>query len=223
MTKNGARWGAVFDWDGVVIDSSLQHARSWDALAAQEGRVLPDGHFMKGFGKRNQEIIPEILKWTTEPAEVERIAFAKEETYRKQLVADRIGPLAGVVNWLESLRAAGIPCAVGSSTARANIDCALKLWGWDDYFADMVTAEDVRRGKPDPEVFVKAAQRLGLAPEQVVVFEDSLMGIEAARAAGAKVVGVAGTHDEAELAGVDRVVRRLDELTVPDLAAWFRD
>jgi HAD superfamily hydrolase (TIGR01509 family) len=205
----------------VVIDSRVQHARSWDALAATENRVLPEGHFIQGFGKRNQEIIPHILGWATDPEEVERISFAKEEAYRTQLVADRIEPLAGVVSWLESLRAAGIPCAVGSSTPRANVDCALKLWGWDSYFADMITAEDVHRGKPDPEVFVKAAQRLGLPPERVVVFEDSLMGIAAAHAAGARVVAVLGTHAEAEIPDVDRVVSRLDELTVEDVAAWF--
>ncbi len=114
---------------------------------------------------------------------MERLAFAKEECYREQLRADRIQPMAGVVSWLEALRTAGIPCAVGSSTPRANIDCAMSMWEWDGYFVDIVSAEDVSRGKPDPEVFVLAAQRLGLAPERVVVFEDSTMGVEAARMA----------------------------------------
>ena len=221
MIRNGARWGAIFDWDGVVIDSMLQHARGWDALAARENRILPEGHFKRGFGKRNQEIIPDILKWATDPDEVERLAFAKEECYREQLRADRIQPMAGVVSWLEALRTAGIPCAVGSSTPRANIDCAMSMWEWDGYFVDIVSAEDVSRGKPDPEVFVLAAQRLGLAPERTVVFEDSTMGVEAARAAGARIVAVAGTHPATKFSDVDRVVHQLDELTVQEVASWF--
>ncbi|HET7238289.1 MAG TPA: hypothetical protein VFI76_04645, partial [Terrimicrobiaceae bacterium] len=78
--------GAIFDWDGVVIDSSVQHERSWELLSDEIGKALPPGHFKKGFGKKNQLIIPEILGWSHDPAEIERLGNRKEELYR-ELVA----------------------------------------------------------------------------------------------------------------------------------------
>jgi len=123
---------------------------------------------------------------------------------------------------LERLRAAGVPCCIGSSTHRKNITTILGVLGFADLFGGMVTAEDVTQGKPHPDVFLKAAARMGRAPQRCVVFEDAFAGIEAARAGGMKVVGVATTHPAAELAGkVDRVVHRLDELSVEDLVALF--
>ena len=108
--------GAIFDWDGVIIDSSAAHEQSWELLAAAEHRVLPPGHFKAGFGRKNQVIIPQILKWATDPAEIERLAHRKEELYRDNLKNTGIAALPGVRELLEGLRAAGVPCLVGSST-----------------------------------------------------------------------------------------------------------
>jgi HAD superfamily hydrolase (TIGR01509 family) len=216
-----ATWGALFDWDGVIIDSSKHHEVSWERLAREAGRPLPEGHFKKGFGRKNEFIIPEILGWTRDAAEILRLSLRKEELYRT-VVADRgLDPLPGVRTWLERLRDAGVPCAIGSSTHRANIDLSLGLIGLAEFFSAIVTAEDVSHGKPDPEVFLTAAARLDRLPERCVVFEDALVGIEAAHAGGMRVVAVATTHPLAQLTAADRAVRRLDELTPSDLAAWF--
>ena len=216
-----ATWGALFDWDGVIIDSSSHHEESWERLARETGQPLPEGHFKKGFGRKNEFIIPEILGWTRDAAEIERISLRKEELYRT-VVADRgLDPLPGVRTWLERLRDAGVPCAIGSSTHRANIDLSVGLIGLAEFFSAIVTAEDVSRGKPDPEVFLTAAARLDRLPERCVVFEDALVGIEAAHAGGMRVVAVATTHPLVQLTAADRAVRRLDELKPSDLAAWF--
>lgn len=209
--------GAIFDWDGVVIDSRRQHAESWERLAAEEKRSLPEGHFLKGFGMKNDQIIPEVLEWTNEPAEIERLSLRKEELYREIVVENGIVALAGVRDFVETLVAAGIPCVVGSSTHRKNIETIIDVLGFQEFFGEMVTAEDVSHGKPDPEVFLMAAEKIGRKPEQCVVFEDAHVGIEAALAGGMKVVAVTTSHPREELEGANRVVDRLDELTIEDL------
>lgn len=208
----------LFDWDGVIIDSSKQHEESWERLAAEEGQSLPIDHFVQGFGKKNEFIIPNLLGWAHDPAEVHRLSLRKEALYREIVVEKGLEALPGVHTFLDRLRAAGIPTCVGSSTHRQNIDTILEVMGFTGLFDDIVTAEDVSAGKPHPEVFLKAAGKINRAPERCIVFEDAFAGIEAARAGGIKVVGVATTHNAATLTPlVDRVVHQLDELMVEDL------
>jgi beta-phosphoglucomutase family hydrolase len=218
---SGPSWGAIFDWDGVVIDSSQHHEESWERLAREEGRLLPEGHFKRGFGMKNEVIIPELLGWTSELDAVRRLSLRKEALYREVTREIGLKALPGVETWLRRLEAAGIPCAVGSSTHRENIALALELIGLAGYFRAVVSSEDVSHGKPDPEVFLKAAEKLGIEPARCVVFEDAHVGIAAARNAGMRVVAVASTHPIAELSEADMAVERLDELSVETLAAWF--
>jgi HAD superfamily hydrolase (TIGR01509 family) len=214
--------GVLFDWDGVIIDSSRQHEESWERLAAEGRLALPAGHFKAGFGKKNEWIIPELLRWTADPAEVRRLSLRKEEIYREIVVERGLNALPGVAEFLGRLRAAGVPCCIGSSTHRVNITTILGVLHFEGLFADMVTAEDVGHGKPDPEVFLRAAGKIGRAPGACVVFEDAFVGLEAARAGGMKAVGVATTHPAEALVGrCDRIVHRLDELDVADLLSLF--
>ncbi len=211
--------GAIFDWDGVVVDSSGPHEESWERLAAEIDKPLPERHFERSFGMKNEVIIPELLEWTKDPEEIGRLSLRKEELYR-EIVAERgIEPLPGVKVFLRRLAEAGIPCVIGSSTHRLNITTTLERLGVASYFAGLVTAEDVSQGKPAPEVFQVCARRIGVTPDESVVFEDAHVGIRAARAAGMRVVAVATTHPRESLAAADRVVDRLDELQVEDLYA----
>lgn len=217
--------GAIFDWDGVVIDSSRHHEESWNRLARESGRVLPEGHFLKGFGMKNEAIIPGILGWTRDEAEIRRLSLRKETLYREIIREWGLEPLPGVRVFLESLAAAGIPRIIGSSTHRLNITTSLELLGLAGFFSEhspcdlLISAEDVSHGKPDPEVFLKAAARIGVPPSRCVVFEDAPMGVEAALAGGMKAIGVAGTHGTSVLAKAHRVVNRLDELDPASLEA----
>ncbi|MEM9444988.1 MAG: HAD-IA family hydrolase [Verrucomicrobiota bacterium] len=213
----GIEIAALFDWDGVVIDSSRHHEESWERLADEEKRDLPPDHFKKGFGMKNEVIIPHMLKWTQDGDEVRRISLRKEELYREVVLEWGIDPLPGVREWLEILRAEEILCVIGSSTHRLNIETALDKLGLRHFFHELVTAEDVSRGKPDPEVFLRAAAKAAQPAERCVVFEDAHVGIDAAKAAKMKVVAVATTHPAAELRAADRVVSRLNELTLNDL------
>jgi HAD superfamily hydrolase (TIGR01509 family) len=222
QTTSSAPWGAIFDWDGVIIDSSRHHEESWERLAREEKRELPEGHFKAGFGRKNQYIIPEILGWAREETEVERISLRKEALYREVVREWGLEPLPGVQTWLERLRDAGVPCAIGSSTHRPNIDLSLSILGFASFFSAIVTAEDVTLGKPDPQVFLVAASRIQRPPERCVVFEDAFVGIDAAKAGGMRVIGVATTHPPEALNEADRAVRQLDELQADELASWFR-
>jgi beta-phosphoglucomutase family hydrolase len=212
--------GALFDWDGVIIDSAAQHEQSWEWLAELERLPLVEDHFKRGFGLKNERIIPGILGWTSDLEEVSRLSNRKEELYRELVVRDGVAPLHGVREFLTSLRARGVPCAVGSSTHRANIETIFRITGLGEFFQAVVAAQDVSHGKPDPEVFLKGAARIGVPPARCVVFEDAFAGLQAARAGGMKCVGVATTHMAELLVGkADRIVHRLDELDVAALVA----
>lgn len=214
------RAGVIFDWDGVIVDSSRLHELSWEALAMEEGRELPSGHFKAGFGRKNDHIIPNILGWNVSADEIVRMGRRKEELYRGMIGGSGIMPLPGVVEFLNRLETAGISSVIGSSTERRNIETILDAIGLRRHFSAIVAAEDVTRGKPDPQVFLLAAARLGKPPRDCIVFEDSYAGLEAAHAGGMKSVGVATTHPaEALRDRADRVVARLDELAVAEVEA----
>ena len=216
--------GVIFDWDGVVIDSSSLHKKSWERLAGESGNDLPEDHFKKGFGKRNAVIIPEILGWSKDPEVIEQLGKRKEELYREMGRAQGIPVLPGIKDLLEALRAEGIPCIIGTSTEKENVELACEQHDLSGFFSGAVCTEDVSNGKPDPEVFLKAASLARVEPQNCVVLEDSCHGIEAARRGGMKALGLATTRDERELieAGADLVVDNPSKLSIGLLESLFQ-
>jgi HAD superfamily hydrolase (TIGR01509 family) len=190
-------------------------------LAREEGKILPEGHFLKGFGRRNVEIMRDMLHWSEDLNEIQRLSLRKEELYREVVKDWGIEPLPGVRRWLERLREGGIACGIGSSTEEKNVKLGLEILDLEMFFKTAVTAEHVKRGKPAPDVFLEVARRLGARSERCVVFEDAPAGVEAGRAAGMKVVGVTTTHPGGHLESVDREVERLDELSIQEVESWF--
>ncbi len=163
---------------------------------------------------KNEDILPKVLGWTSDPLEIVRLSQRKENLYRELVRREGIKPLPGVVAWLKLLRQALVPCAIGSSTERLNIACVLEQTGLEEYFDEIVSADDVRRGKPDPQVFLLASEWIEVPPHRCVVFEDAPVGLQAAKAGAMKSVGVATTHPAESLQGADLKVTRLDELTL---------
>ncbi|WOO41954.1 HAD family phosphatase [Rubellicoccus peritrichatus] len=213
--------GAIFDWDGVVIDSSTAHEQSWERLSEEENLPLFEGHFKAGFGRKNAIIIPTILKWTEEPTEIKRLSNRKEALYREIIKEDGIDALPGIHDLLTFLNQKGIPCVVGTSTDRINVETIMDALGVRVFFQDIVSSEDVSHGKPDPEVFLKAAGKIDRAPERCLVFEDAHYGIEAGLRGGMKVVGVATTHPIEDLHQADMAVHRLNELDFEKMLEMF--
>jgi len=211
-TQVNSAWGVLFDWDGVVIDSSSQHERAWELIAAERGLMLPPDHFKKGFGKKNEVIIPE-LGWATSADAVKELADRKESIYRELVAKEGVIVLPGARELLRALQESGIPRAVGSSTPKENLEALFAATGLREYFTEVVCGSDVLHGKPDPEVFLTGAKLLGIHPSRCIVIEDAFAGIEAARRGGMKVVGVATTNPIESLSGCDLAVASMEEIT----------
>ncbi len=215
--------GVIFDWDGVVINSASLHEESWKLLAGELNLELPPGHFKRGFGKRNEIIIPEILEWTKTPELIKKWGNRKEELYREIGKEKGISLLHGIIPFLESLDKESIPCVIGTSTQRKNLELAFSQLKISHFFTDAVCSEDVVVGKPNPEVFVKAALKIKQKPEDCVVLEDSKHGIEAAKKGGMKAIGLATTRPSDQLFehGADIVVSSPADLNISLLHDLF--
>jgi beta-phosphoglucomutase len=202
--------GAVlWDMDGTLVDSEEYHWLSWRDTMQLEGISITHDQFLKTFGQRNDSILPQWLNSAATPESIIRIGDSKEELYRKLVHEGRIEPLPGVMDWIERLREQGWRQAVASSAPRKNIEVVLDAMGLAGFFDALVSAEDVTAGKPDPQVFQKGAERLGMPPARCIVVEDAVPGVEAARRAGMRCIGVSRT---AALIGADVVVRSLTDL-----------
>ena len=205
--------GVIFDWDGVVIDSSAQHERSWEILAKEISKPLSEGHFKLGFGKKNQVIIPEILGWAKDPEEIAALSDRKEAIYRELVRQSGVQILPGARELISALRLERIPCAIGSSTPRANLDAIFAATGLGELFEKIVSGDDVVHGKPAPDVFLLAAKLLGLPPAECLVVEDAHAGIESASRAGIPVLAVATTNPISELVAATGAVESLTDAT----------
>lgn len=216
-TLGGMLSGVIFDWDGVIVDSGEPHRKSWEIVAKKLGKVLPDHYFERSFGLKNTRLIPEILGWTRDPEEIERISDRKEEIYREVVKKEGIKTFPGLMELLDELNEKKIPYIIASSTARVNIEFVLSFLGIGNYFPLIVSAEDVVNGKPAPDIFLKALGILGCPREECVILEDAPAGIKAGLTAGIKVVGIGTSHAISELVGAQFIVESLKQLKLSDI------
>lgn len=210
-------FACIFDWDGVIIDSSEQHVEAWRRFAKEENFVFPEHHFKQSFGMKNEQIIPQLWKWTDDPDEIRRIDRKKEALYRDIMTEKGLVGLRGVYGLLDLLKENDIPCAIGSSAPMANIATGLDILDYGHFFQTIVSGEDVKLGKPDPQIFLTAAFRLAVLPKHCVVFEDAKVGVAAAKAGGMKVVAVTNTYPANELSDADLIVSSLEKVTIESL------
>jgi HAD superfamily hydrolase (TIGR01509 family) len=195
--------------DGTLIDSEEFHWISWRDTLASEGIVITREQFLSSFGQRNDSIIPQWLGSAATPERIARIGNAKEILYRELVHRHGISALPGVSDWVHRLHDQGWLQAVASAAPLANIDAILESLSATHIFQAIVSAEDVHRGKPDPEVYVLAASRVGVPAERCIVVEDAAAGIEGARRAGMRSIGVSRND---HLLSADVVVKSLDLL-----------
>ena len=206
---------ALWDLDGTIVDTAPFHWLAWRDTLADEGLTLTYERFARTFGLRNDQTLPVLLGAEVSDAEIARIGDAKEARFRERVAAQPPVILPGVLHWLAALRSAGWRQALATMAPRPNLEVIVASLGLGVYFDAAVASEDVERGKPDPQVFLLAAQRLGVPPERCVVVEDTAAGAEAARRAGMRCIGV--NRDHASLSS-DVFVPALDELA-PDAFA----
>jgi beta-phosphoglucomutase len=180
----------IWDMDGTLVDSAEFHWRAWQEALGAEGFSITHPQFLATFGQRNDTILRTLYGPDLPDALITRIGDAKEARYCALVHAIGIVLLPGVGTWLERLHIAGWRQAIASAAPRANIDTIVAALGLHGRFGAIVAAEDVQRGKPDPQVFLLAAGRLGVPPVQCIVVEDALAGIEGAHRAGMRSIGV---------------------------------
>lgn len=184
------RLAAIFDVDGVLVDSFDAHFHSWRQLAAETGVTFNQRDFAATFGRTSRDIIARF--WPVNPSDERTIAQLdqrKEAIYRSIVESD-FPAMDGATELIQSLHRAGFAIALGSSGPPANIELAIERLTVRDFINTVVTGSDVRRGKPDPEVFLTAAQRLSIPPNKCVVVEDAPAGIVAAHAGGMAAVAL---------------------------------
>jgi beta-phosphoglucomutase len=204
--------GVIFDMDGVLVDSYRAHYESWRRLAAEQGCRFTEQDFARSFGRTSREILAECWQARLAPEQIAAGDDRKEELYRQIILAD-FPEMPGIRDLVRALHEAGFALAVGSSGPKANVEVAMQGLGLGELFTAIVTGQDVTRGKPDPEVFLTAAGRLGLPPRRCAVVEDAVAGIQAAKAAGMAAIALTGTATREQLSAADLVVDRLTELS----------
>jgi beta-phosphoglucomutase len=206
--------GVIFDVDGVLVDSYRAHLESWQVVARAEGFEFTERRFVDTFGRTTREILRGMLDPVrAADSEIERLDSLKEAAFREILSAD-FPAMDGATALIDLCSAAGFRLAVGSSGPPENVQLVLRSLGRQPTFQGVVNGMDVTRGKPDPQVFLLAAERLGLAASRCVVIEDAPVGIEAARRAGAQCIGfVSRGHTRDELRAADQLVDRLQEIS----------
>jgi beta-phosphoglucomutase family hydrolase len=185
----------IFDMDGVIVDSNPVHRLAWTAYNRRFGLEVTDATQHLIFGRRNDDIVRGFFGDGLSPEEVAARGAAKEVMYREML-GERIGEILvpGVRQFLERYRQ--VPMALASNAERPNIDFLLDRAGLRPYFRVVMDGHDVQKPKPDPEIYLKTAENLKISPRNCIVFEDSYSGVDAAKAAGMRVVGVSTTYED---------------------------
>lgn len=213
--------GFLFDNDGVLIDSTEFHWRSWELLKEERPELaINRAHFIETFGKRNDLILKELMPGSS-TLQRQDWAKRKEEIFR-EIAKKKIALLPGMESFLKQLKEKNIPRIIASSTPLENLEMFIETTVLGQYFDQYISAEQVAHGKPFPDIFVEAATRIHLTPEQCVVLEDSPAGIRAGKAAGCKVVALATTHLKEELSNYDLLVNSPNELDLEQIYQLFK-
>ena len=203
--------GVIWDLDGVIIDSADLHFHAWQETLARHGMSMNREQFEQGFGPRNDDIVAGIVKRPVLPEETTAIGREKEAAYRR-MVAGHTRFFPGVLELMSSLKEGGFKQAVASSAPGDNLSLIIREMKLEPFISATVDASQVSKGKPDPEVFLKAAEKLGLPSESCLVIEDAVAGVEAAVSGGMAVIAVTNTHPRAKLAAADLVLASLEDI-----------
>jgi beta-phosphoglucomutase len=210
------QYGVIFDMDGVLVDSYQAHFDSWRLLCREQGLEMTERDFAATFGRTSREVIGQL--WSQQVSDDRVIAEwdeRKEALFRELLQRD-FPAMPGAVALIDRLHEAGFRLAIGSSAPPENVHVVLNHLARHHWFQATISARDVTCGKPDPQVFLLAAARLGLPAARCLVIEDAPLGVTAARSAGMRCVGLVSTGRTADsLAQADLVIHHLDQLQVP--------
>lgn len=213
----------IFDMDGTLVDNMRFHTEAWGKMLAENGIEMNAHDFLvKTAGKTNREILPSVFGALSDER-IEELGTRKETLYQELFLPER-KTVAGAREFLEASQRLGIKLAVSTAAPPMNVEFILDGLDLRKYFQTVVTAADVKEGKPNPEIFLKSAARLGVEPHRCIVFEDALGGFEAAQRAGMKAVGITTVNTAEEILKCAAVVEAHENfraLKPQDLAARY--
>jgi beta-phosphoglucomutase family hydrolase len=202
----------IFDLDGTLLDNNDVHLKAWKQYLKENNKQISDEDFKENIsGRTNKDAIEHIYQKEMTEDEASKYYLEKEEIYRKMYRSD-IAPITGLQDFLEELHKHKIAMAIATSGIQVNIDFMFDHVPIKKYFKKIVNSGDVSKGKPDPEIFLKAAEVLHIPTENCIVFEDSIAGVRAGKSAGMKVVALTTTHTPEELKEADLVIKDYSEI-----------
>jgi beta-phosphoglucomutase family hydrolase len=214
-------FSVIWDMDGVIVDTAACHFESWRYVFEKHNTRFTKSDFKKKFGQRNDAIIRSVLDRTITSSEIENIASDKEQYFRS-CAKDKVKPLPGAVELIKSLAKKRVKMAIASSAPLENIELILNSLGIKECFQTLVPGKDVKESKPSPQIFLLAAHRLGVKPEECIVFEDAVTGVTGAKNAGMHCVAVTTTNQRNILSDADLIVDSLDEIKITELEALIK-
>ncbi len=213
MMPAGSIEAVIWDMDGVIADTAAYHLKTWQEALAQKGVDFTESNFKESFGQRNDRVIRGVLGEETTDDEISAIADEKEASFRRR-IGDHLKPLPGVIELMKALTERGFRMALASSAPIENIRLLLEGLDIGSFFQCIVSEKDVTEGKPSPQVFLLAAEKLGVSPGSCIVIEDAVAGVAAAKRAGMYCLAVTNTHAETSLTEADLIVSSLAAVSV---------
>lgn len=209
--------------DGVIIDSNPFHKKALDIFLSKYNIQLSENERkIKLYGRANKDWINEVFGGNLTDAEVQKLGDEKE-MYWREVYKNDIKPVKGLVDFLNKLKEKNFPYAIGTSAPFENVEFTLKNCNLTTYFDVILDQRHVNKGKPNPEIYINCAKKLGVLPQHCVVIEDSIAGVQAGLAAGCKVIGITTTHTASELLGIHKSITDFDELEINDLKNLILD
>lgn len=209
--------GIIFDMDGVLTDNKEQDFTAWKRVFADFGLDLNMDGYKSFTGMKGEEIVKKYIKLDADDKEATSLTRRKEEYFIEEIKKTKIEPMKGVVRLLNDLKKNNIKMGIGTAAMEFKAYAILEELGIKDFFEVLVSAEKVKKGKPDPETYLKVAEYLKLKTEECIVIEDAPNGIEAAKNGGIKCIAITSTHKESELQLADKIIDSFDELKISEL------
>lgn len=202
----------IFDMDGTLVDNMYFHTEAWGKMLSENGIEMNAHDFLvKTAGKTNREILPTVFGEISDER-IEELGKRKESLYQELFLPER-KTVAGTIEFLEESAKLGIKLAVSTAAPIMNVEFILDGLDLRKYFGAVVTATDVKEGKPNPEIFLKSAEKLGVEPKNCIVFEDAFGGFEAAHAAGMKSIGITTVNSAEDILKMNSVMEAHEDFT----------
>jgi beta-phosphoglucomutase family hydrolase len=209
--------GIIFDMNGVIVDDERIHQESWKQLCQKYGFQLSEDEFKyKVFGHTEADTFTYLFKQQFTLKELDKLSAERVEIVIN-IIKPKLAFVDGLLHLLQDLRAHKVPIAIATNSRRPYTNFIIDNLKIREFFKFIVTAEEIDKGKPDPEIYLRAAKGLSIDPKNCIAIEDSLSGIKSAQAAGMKVIAISTTHTTEELGMADEIINSFDDISFEKL------